>query len=78
MQANRDQDDEAAAINVKAVITRRGGVTHTQMFIWSDENARVIQDRILEQQTRHSSLRIRTKQLLGLLDAVRMSAPEKV
>ena len=78
MQVKRDQNDGAGAINVKKVVTRRRGVIHQQVFIWTDKNARAMQDVILEQQTRHSSLRMRWSQLTGLLDAVRMSAPEKV
>lgn len=38
------------AINIKEVRTYRHGVCHRQIFIWSDENARAMQDRILEQQ----------------------------
>ena len=78
MQVKRDQDDGAAAINVKKVVTRRGVVIHHQVFIWTDENARAMQDAILDQQQREWDLRIPTRRLLGLLDAVRMSAPEKV
>ena len=75
MDADKDKD----AINVKEVRTIDAmGTRHRQIFIWTDQNARAMQDCILEQQTRHPSLRMRTPQLLGLLDAVRMSAPEKV
>ena len=66
------------AINVKEVRTiDKQGVKHRQIFVWTDTNARAMQDAILEQQTRHPSLRMRWSQLTGLLDAVRMSAPEK-
>jgi len=67
----------ADAINIKEVRTIDGrGTRHRQIFMWTDSNARAMQDVILEQQQWHPSLRIRTSQLLGLLDAVRMSAPE--
>ena len=67
------------AINVKEVQTIDGrGTRHRQIFIWTDRNARAMQDAILEQQQWHPSLRMRWSQLTGLLDAVRMSAPEKV
>ena len=69
---------DANAVNIKAVATRdRRGVNHHQVFIWTDSNARAMQDAILEQQQRHPSQRMRWSQLTGLLDAVRMSAPEK-
>jgi hypothetical protein len=71
------------AINIKAVVTKHNGVYHTQIFLWSDSNARAMQDRILEQQrlSEHRRdwrcLRIATKRLLDLLGVVLTTAKER-
>ena len=70
------------AVNVKAVVTKHGGQYHTQVFLWSDANARAMQDRILDQQRLSERrrgwrcLRIGTRRLLDLLGAVLTTAPE--
>jgi hypothetical protein len=70
------------AINVKAVKTKHGGIYHTQVFLWSDKNARAMQDRILDQQRMSERrrgwrcLKIGTRRLLDLLGVVLTTAPD--
>ena len=64
------------AINRCRVITEHNGVTHVQVFAWSDENAAAMEETILLQQEsaekfrKWRCLRIPTRTLLDLLGIV--------
>ena len=77
MATKRNQDNGPGPVNVKAVVTNHRGVTHRQVFVWSDRNAGAMEDAILAQQKKAERLRswrclrIETPLLLDLLGLVR-------